>query len=394
MTRPKIIIASAHRYLSPTRLGTSYLAESLCIRGWDVLFLEQPTSPVHLLHPRSRKVAGKKFASALNFRRRSPEQPEEGGAGAIDILNVVTAWPHMNAPFLRSHWTLENWWRLTLPPLQGSIRRRGFENASAFLFDSPYFYPLARALGIKSVYRLADRLQHFPEVTPAMLALQEEVIARSDLVVYTARVLANDLAARSGPALYLPNGVDLRAYARRHPKPPELSSIPTPRVIYSGTVGPWFDAEIVSKAARDCPDIQFIILGKVIVKHPRLESLPNVHFIGEVPFQRVPEFLEHCQASIIPFDVMRMPDLVGGINPLKLYEYCAAGLPVVSYVSEEIDAMAAPIRGYRTHDEFVAGIRAALQDNGEDARQQRLAWAQTASWEVRAAALAGAISSL
>lgn len=51
MTAKQIIIASTHPFMADMRLGTSYLAEALCKLGWNVLYIEQPTSPLHLVHP-------------------------------------------------------------------------------------------------------------------------------------------------------------------------------------------------------------------------------------------------------------------------------------------------------------------------------------------------------
>jgi hypothetical protein len=394
MTRKKIIFASAHRYMSTIRLGTSYLAGALAKRGWDVLFLEQPTSPFHYLHPRSRPGAAAKARDALAARKSGESAQVVAGNPGVTVLNVATLLPHVNFPGFRSSLTLQNWWRATLPSVGREISRRGFAEASVFFFDSPLFFPLAKAAGIRSIYRYADRMSKFTEITPAMLRLQERVFQEADLVVHTARALKADFASRTGPSLYLPNGVDLDAYETVGPEPVELSAIPRPRVVYSGAVERWFDSTLVAEAARRMTDVHFVLVGRVSSGHASLEDQPNIHLLGQRPFSRIPGFLGHCQAGIIPFDKARMPELVEAINPLKLYEYCAAGLPVVGFRSEEIAALDAPVSTFETADGFVEALRRELAGDAPAKKESRRRWAAAASWDRRAAELERALEGL
>lgn len=378
MARKKIIFASAHRYMSTIRLGTSYLAEALAKRDWDVLFLEQPTSPFHYLHPKSRAGAAAKTRGVLGARTG-------GGDAGVDVLNVATFLPHVNFPGFRVSLTLENWWRATFPSVTREIARRGFAEANAFFFDSPIFFPLAKATSLRSVYRYADRLSKFTEITPAMLRLQEQVFRQADLVVHTAKALKADFALRTGPSLYLPNGVDMDAYEAVGPEPVELSYVPRPRVVYSGAVERWFDSELVIEAARRMKDVHFVLVGRVSSgRHASLADQPNIILLGQKPFLSIPGLLAHCQAAIIPFDWAGMPELVGAINPLKLYEYCAAGLPVVGYPSEEIATLGAPVSTFDTVDSFVEALRRELSDDGPVKKEKRRRFAAASSWDRRA----------
>ena len=381
----KIIFASAHRFKSTLRLGTSYLAEAFAKRGWKVLFIEQPTSLFHMVHPAKSRIATDKF-------RKAARTIWQGGHGMVpadpvDLLNVVSLVPHVNVPAFRSRATLEHWWRMTFPSVTREISNRGFADASALVFDSPFFFPLTRAIGIPAVYRYADRMREFSEVTPAMRRLEERIFREAELVFYTSKALENDLVERKGPVLHLPNGVDIDAYEKKPPEPAELSGIPAPRVIYSGTIGHWFDADLVRAAARELNRVQFVLLGNPPPERSKLRDMSNVHLLGQKSFERVPAFLLHCQAAIIPFDMDGLPNLVGAINPLKLYEYCAAGLPVVTYASKEIAAAGAPVDFYQSKRDFFALIRNAIQVDSADRRRTRQTWAASASWDLRAAEL-------
>jgi glycosyltransferase involved in cell wall biosynthesis len=390
MSSQQIIVASAHPYLPAMRLGTSYLAEALARRGWDVLFLDQPTSMLHLLHPKSRAMARQKFRRAMGGFHGAQEAIAMSGGGSVRELRLAAWWPHVNVPFFRSEFVLDHWWRATFPSLSRQIERHGFKGARVMLFDSPYFHSMARGLGLASIYRYADRIQCFPEVTPAMIVRQQTVFREAALVLHTSKALLEDMGGRSGPNLYLPNGVDIRPYQHDWPEPAELRAIPRPRVIYAGTIGAWFDWAALKLAAEYHTALQFVLLGKATCAIPR--NLPaNIHLLGEVPFSRVPSFLNHCDEGIIPFDAEGMPELVDAINPLKLYEYCAAGLPVVSYASAEIEPAENHVALYRTRDEFAHRVGQVLADDNPAKRMGRKAWAQDMSWDRRGEDLERAI---
>jgi len=380
MTAKQIIVASTHPFMADMRLGTSYLAESLCFLGWDILYIEQPTSPLHLIHPSAHSRASQKLVGALRTFSGNP-QTYRFGDGRLTLLQTIVPWPHVNVPFLRGKSILNHWWRYTFPRLPNASKHAGLTSPQALLTDSPYFYSLAQHLNIPTIYRYADRIEHFAEVTPALVEKQRATLQSADVVLYTSRSMLNDLSYRTGPVHYLPNGVNTALYKKTSDEPPELANIAKPRIIYSGTLGPWLDVAAIRAAAMSLPDMQFVLLGKSTVHHPMLSNISNIHFIGTVPYYRVPEFLQHSQVGIIPFDIVNQYNLVQAINPLKLYEYCASGLPVVSYVSEETTKAADRINYYTTPNEFITAIRNALDRTDTAYRRE---WAEQMSWINRA----------
>ncbi len=390
MTAKQIIIASTHPFMADMRFGTSYLAEALCELGWDILYIEQPTSPLHLVHSRARDRAWRKAAGALRTFSGNA-QTYRFGDGNLTLLQTIVPWPHINVPLLRGEHILNVWWKYTFPRLSGVFTRSRLVHPQAFLTDSPYFYSLAQNLRLPVIYRYADRIQYFSEVTPALLAKQQVALRSSDIVLYTSKAMQADLQERTKTTHYLPNGVNTALYGKSCKEPSELIEIPKPRIIYSGTLGPWLDVSAIRAAALALPNMQFVLLGQSSTEHPSLTGISNVHFLGTVPHYRVPEFLQHSQVGIIPFDIINQPDLVRAINPLKLYEYCASGLPVVSYISEETIKAGDLIDYYKTPDEFITSIHSAL---GRADASTRKDWADKMSWSNRALELQDLILNL
>ena len=95
---------------------------------------------------------------------------------------------------------------------------------------------------------------------------------------------------------------------------------------YVGTLGKWFDWTLVIKMAHALPMVRFNLVGPQIV--PSKMQLPaNVCCIGECASKDVPGKLQGFTAGLIPFQVNRLTEAV---DPIKYYEYRAAGLPVIS----------------------------------------------------------------
>ena len=58
-----------------------------------------------------------------------------------------------------------------------------------------------------------------------------------------------------------------------------------------------------------------------------LKALPNVHFLGRKSYSELPGYCRAFDVALMPF---RVNELTLNANPLKVREYLAAGLPVVS----------------------------------------------------------------
>jgi len=100
---------------------------------------------------------------------------------------------------------------------------------------------------------------------------------------------------------------------------------------YFGTIAEWFDFELVLRILAAFADCTFHLWGPAAVEipaHPRL----IVH--GPVPHASLPQRLAAVDALMMPFQVT---SLVRGVDPVKLYEYVASGLPSFAARYSEID---------------------------------------------------------
>lgn len=152
--------------------------------------------------------------------------------------------------------------------------------------------------------------------------------------VFASAPRSAEVLARYRPDIHvLPNGVDSASFAQRRARPTDLPSGPI--VGYAGKLSSRIDTRLIDEVAERLPAIQFVFAGPVLdpTVGRRLKSRPNIHMLGDRHYSELPAYVQN-------FDVGWIPHTVGegetGGDPIKLYEYWAAGIPVVS---TKIDGM-------------------------------------------------------
>ncbi len=217
---------------------------------------------------------------------------------------------------------------------------------------------------------------------------EELMLSRADMVLCVSRALMKKHEGKHPRLLLLANGVDLNHYTPSGgATPPEMSQIREKGEAVIGFTGAfytgWVDAELFYFLAESRPEWQFVVIGHAY--HWDFSGAPpNLSHLGQRPYDILPSYVRCFDAGIIPFVDNR---IARGADPVKLYEYLAAGLPVVSRNLPFIEGLAPPlVYSYNTGEECLAAIARALADEKEkrdEALRLRLAYASGCSWDVR-----------
>ncbi|MBX7066584.1 MAG: glycosyltransferase [Parachlamydiales bacterium] len=343
----KILMAASNAWNSVFQVGSHHLAREFLKMGHEVAFISDPISPLHLLG-----------GSQLKERF---ELYQNGGLRDQNLWAYVpaTLLPPTNKPFLRSEWVYRYWHQYTFPSVVKKAKANGFGEVDILYFDSPIqSFWLKEIHSRKTVYRMADHAAGFKKATPAHLKLEKELIENVDLVVCTAKNLIDSIQGNPKRVEHLPNGVPLAHFSKPGKMPPEYTLISRPIVLYVGAIEYWFDFELVKKLAKELPQISFVFIGPV--KQNRLPPMKNIHFLGPRPYAEIPNYMQCANVGWIPFDVKNYPDLIHNVNPLKLYEYMASGLPVVSTRWKELENIDSPAYLCDGPEEFKTNLLRAL----------------------------------
>jgi glycosyltransferase involved in cell wall biosynthesis len=161
--------------------------------------------------------------------------------------------------------------------------------------------------------------------------------------------------------------------------PDDLRAIPEPRVGFFGLIHEWVDLELIGQLAERLP-YSFVLIGDSKTKLERLQGLANVYHLGRRPYSTLPEYCRGFQAAIVPF---RRSALTQSVNPIKLREYAAAGLPVVSTDLPEVRRCGDIAACASELDAWVAALRVAVTRGGDQReRRKQSERVRTQDWSV------------
>ena len=106
-----------------------------------------------------------------------------------------------------------------------------------------------------------------------------------------------------------------------------IAHLPRPIIGFFGLIADWVDVDLMAHVAEHFSTGSFVVLGKATTDVSALSEMPNVHLLGRKPYADLPAYCKGFDVAMNPF---RINDLTLNANPLKVREYLAAGLPVVS----------------------------------------------------------------
>jgi hypothetical protein len=245
---------------------------------------------------------------------------------------------------------------------------------------------LRRSHAFPILYDCHDLLEGFDRLPRAVAAAEGELFQASDFVAFTSQNLMDLMIGRMpslrGKAALVRNAADPRDFATRANSAMTSAS---PIIGYMGALDHWFDTEAVAEAARAHPRWTFELVGRV--EDPRIRRLRefrNVRFVDEVPYAQVPEYLASWNAAMIPF--LRNP-LTLATNPIKMYEYYNAGLPVVSTRLPEVELFGNLAYLADTPRQFAELVAKAVEEDPPALALQRKETARSETWHCRANAL-------
>lgn len=273
----------------------------------------------------------------------------------------------------------------------GAVARRlGFKNTLAWTY-LPNSLTVCRGLNPGAIiYDCVDEHSEFPGLInrDAVLEMERELLAGSDLVFATASGLYEAKKQYCGSIYLVPNAADVGHFAKADSEetvvPPDIAGLPRPLLGFVGVIHDWIDLELIEYIARSRPDWTCVMVGPVGpgISVDRLKELPNVHFPGRKDKEELPGYLKAFDVCLNPF---KKNELTDRVSPLKLYEYLASGRPVVSVEMPGVEEFREYIEIAADYGGFLEAVERALGQENEDRKRLRMEIAAVNSWENRLA---------
>ena len=233
------------------------------------------------------------------------------------------------------------------------------------------------------VYYCVDDFSEWPGLDKDLvLDMERDLIAKSDVFIATSESLYERLAATGKPTFLLSHGVDLELFGSRADEEHDsLLAIPKPRAGYFGLFDARSDQSLLLDVASRCPDISFVITGRVEVDISALQAMKNVFFTGPIDYERLPELVKGLDVLFIPYEVNKLTE---ALSPLKFKEYLATGKPVLS----------TPIQAAGEFRSFIAiesdaaawekAIRESLLATDGSSNANLMEWLESETWQGKA----------
>lgn len=264
------------------------------------------------------------------------------------------------------------------------------------LVQSPFWAELAKEAkvgfrcNVRLVFDCMDDHAAFGSSTVEVEMLENLLINQADALIASSERIKKSLTnkASANSELHLVrNGVELSNFEqfRKALASPGLQLT----VGYFGAIAEWFDIDLVCEVAQLLPHIRFELIGDHHLLKYDLHKVPsNIVFLGEKKYSALPELTFHWSAALIPF---RLTPLILATNPVKMYEYSALGLPIVTTPIPEVIESGLNIFVGENSDEFSKALMQAVNSNNDLTIRERRAFAERNTWRQRAAEMNRAI---
>jgi glycosyltransferase involved in cell wall biosynthesis len=279
-----------------------------------------------------------------------------------------------------------------------SARRLGIDRPILWAYVPQALHLVGTLRPSHIVYHCVDDIAAHERIdTPSFRALEGAFVPRADLVIASSAPIAERLRPLTDKLRTMPNVADTALFARAlepGPVDPALDTLPRPRIVFIGAISALkVDFRLIRDLARARSDWSIVLVGPVGLGDPstdvgELEAEPNVHLVGHRSQGQLPAVLRGADVGLIPY---RLNDLTASVFPMKVYEYLAAGVPVVSTPLPSLDGVEEV--AFAADAAATAGaVARLLAADDPTTRRERSRRAAKHSWEERLAELEQALA--
>jgi glycosyltransferase involved in cell wall biosynthesis len=380
---PIIVLASAC-WEAAGPLNVHHITRRLAERGFNVLFVESTglRSPAAgSRHDRGR-IARRLKRWREGIRQEAPN---------LHVMSPVALPLGPRVPRLARTASMQMLGR----SVNKAAQQLGMKDPILWSFLPSHILATSRIDHRLLIYHCVDDYSGNPGVDAVWLReLEGEMIRCSDLVFASSTVLAERLRLFRPDVKLMSNVADVSlfrtAVTEDLAEPAEMRKIARPRIVYLGNIAAYrIEFDWLLALAQRQPHINQVFIGDVGMgdtKSPpiswaRLQQAPNVHVLGPRKPHELPAFLRHCDVAMIPF---QDNSHTRASLPLKLWEYVAAGLPVVARDLPNFvgPAQEGAVRLASDEEQFVAEVVAAARET-DAFRQRRSTLASKHDWRYR-----------
>jgi glycosyltransferase involved in cell wall biosynthesis len=341
-------------------------------KRWRVFFAQPPAAGAD--DPWTPRQEGRVTVFTVPFLKPGTTSP---------IYNTLTSLPAGRALV---EWGAERY-------LRRMIRQLGIEPRPVVMASNIYAPALLSRLPKKLLlYDFNDHPLQFSATPPWAEPYLRRTLAQAQGVFVVSEYYRRKLASETDrPLILLGNGVETAHFEPPRATPPDLAALPRPRIGYVGLLSHFLDFDVLETLRRNRRGGTLVLMGPgspattaAVAEFGRREG---VAVLGPKPYADVPAYLQGLDVGTIPF---RASDpYVQGINPNKVYQYLAAGLPVLTTPLLDLPESPPDLLFASSSAELERALDVALDAVPDRARRRALARAH--DWDALAARMVAEI---
>ncbi|WP_028297285.1 glycosyltransferase [Olivibacter sitiensis] len=389
---PAIVFLGAVRYDGIYESTSFNTAKSLA-QYTTVYYIENPYTIKDLWKERKQMHLRRRWR--LFFKRRSILD-----SGIKNLLIIVIP-PLLSIHFLPEGKLYRFFLRVNQRRIAGHIRKLLQEEGQSnyvFINSFNFHYPDVGLFlsPILRIYQCVDALVTRYDTKHGVVS-EDKVVKQSDLVVCTSRELCR-LKGEFNPNVYfMPNAAQVEHSMKS--LEPDLNvlnvvrELKKPIIGYIGNIERRLDYDLLEKLIGRNRQYDFVFAGPIAweVVPDWIFRQPNLHLIGRIDYESLPQLLKGFAVCLIPF---KKNDVSATVFPLKLFEYLGAGKPVIATkFNPDLKEYTKDVVVYvDTAEEFSMAIERSLQQNRVADVERRVAIAKYNTWDERAKAWADLIT--
>jgi len=237
-----------------------------------------------------------------------------------------------------------------------------------YLGWTPLALKVRARFGWKIVYDCLDNARAFSRMYHLDMEDREIVLTRAaDAVTASAQNLYDHVCTFNPNTHLIRNGADYDLFSSAQSRG-LLDVYAAPRIGFFGAFAEWLDFDLIEAAAIRFPDYSFIFVGRDVfpseterARWALIRKHPNVHILEQVDHKTLAAMCAQFDITTVPFQDL---PITQAMNTVKVYEYLAAGKPVIASDLPEARLIhdLGLITLYKTHDEYFDKLGQMVDD--------------------------------
>jgi glycosyltransferase involved in cell wall biosynthesis len=254
--------------------------------------------------------------------------------------------------------------KFLISQVKKAMRKLKFENPINMVFNPAAGLLAGKLNESELIYYCVDEYTAFTGAAAGLKEIEEDLFRKADLVIVSAEKLFESKRHFNENTFVIRHGTDWRHFRKSLDDetkiPDEIRDLPRPVIGFHGLLADWVDFDLIKKTAEHFSGGSVVLIGKITIDAEKkikiLDGVKNIHFLGRKPYAELPAFCKGFDVALNPFEIN---ELTLAANPLKVREYLAAGLQVVSTDIPEVRILENCLVG-ENHRDFIEKIEYAL----------------------------------